>query len=242
MTSTVNEDKTKRVNFTWKTIHEDLLLREVLLLEPFQYRQGTKEKGAVWSKIAENLIELGMKANQRSVREKFDKLVTEFKRKQAAEEQASGVEVEYTERDRAMVDILERMNEYEVALESKNKKDIQEKATAEDMKKKATERVGETRRRHSIENDEITPERKQRRRNSDVVEVLKGSLEMKRKKQEQAGQLREREIVLMERQFQRQDEFQRAMMEQQQQFQQQQQAVTMSMLNTLAEITKNLKK
>lgn len=51
MTSTVNEDKTKRVNFTWKTIHEDLLLREVLLLEPFQYRQGTKEKGAVWSKI-----------------------------------------------------------------------------------------------------------------------------------------------------------------------------------------------
>ena len=42
-----------RVNFTWKTIHEDLLLREVLLLEPFQYRQGTKEKGAVWSKIAD---------------------------------------------------------------------------------------------------------------------------------------------------------------------------------------------
>ena len=46
----------------------------------------------------------------------------------------------------------------------------------------------------------------------------------------------------MESHFQRQDEFQRAMMEQQQQFQQQQQAVTMSMLNTLAEITKNLKK
>ena len=140
-----------------------------------------------------------------------------------------------------MVDILERMNEYEVALESKKDKDIQEKATAED-RKKAAETVGETRRRHSEENDEITPERKQRRRNSDVIEVLKGSLEMKRKEQEQAGQLRESEILLMERQFQRQDEFQRAMMEQQQQFQQQQQAVTMSMLNTLAEITKNLKK
>ena len=242
MANTGNQDKAKRVNFTWKTIHEDLLLREVLLLEPFQYRQGTKEKGAVWSKIAENLTDLGMKANQRSVREKFDKLVTEFKRKQAAEERASGVDVEYTERDRAMEDILERMNEHEVALESKKHKDIQEKATAEDMRKKATERVGETRRRHSEENDEVTPERKQRRRNSDVIEVLKGSLEMRRKEQEQAGQLREREIVLMERQFQRQDEFQKAMMEQQQQFQQQQQAVTMSMLNTLAEITKNLKK
>ena len=173
-----------------------------------------------------------MKANQRSVREKFDKLVTEFKRKQVAEERASGVDVEYTERDRAMEDLLERMNEYEVALESKKDKDIQEKATAEDMRKKATERVGETRRSHSEENDEVTPERKQRRRNSDVIKVLKGSLELRRKEQEQAGQLREREIVLIERQFQRQDEFLRAMMEQQQQFQQQQQAVTMSMLNT----------
>ena len=121
MANTGNQDKAKRVNFTWKTIHEDLLLREVLLLEPFQYRQGTKEKGAVWSKIAENLTDLGMKANQRFVREKFDKLVTEFKRKQAAEERASGVDVEYTERDRAMEDILERMNEYEVALESKKR-------------------------------------------------------------------------------------------------------------------------
>jgi hypothetical protein len=238
----IDHNKAKRVNFTWKMMHEDLLLREVLLLEPFQYRQGTKERGTAWTKIAENLTTLGMKASQRSVREKFEKLVTEFKRKEAAEERASGVEVEYTERDQAMVDILERMNEYEVALESKKVKDLQEKATAEDMRKKATERVGETRRRHSEENDEITPERKQRRRNSDVIEVLKGSLEMKRKEQEQTGQLREREITLMERQFQRQDEFQRAMIEQQQQFQQQQQAVTMSMLNTLAEITKNLKK
>ena len=150
----IDHNKAKRVSFTWKVMHEDLLLREVLLLEPFQYRQGTKERGTAWTKM--------------------------------------------------------------------------------------TERVGETRRRHSGENDEITLERKQQRRNSDVIEMLKGSLEMKRKEQEQAGQLREREITLMERQFQCQDEFQRAMIKQQ--LEQQQQAVTMSMLNTLAEITKNLKK
>ena len=146
----IDHNKAKRVSFTWKVMHEDLLLREVLLLEPFQYRQGTKERGTAWTKM--------------------------------------------------------------------------------------TERVGETRRRHSGENDEITPERKQQRRNSDVIEMLKGSLEMKRKEQEQAGQLREREITLMQRQFQCQDEFQRAMIKQQ--LEQQQQAVTMSMLNTLAEITK----
>ena len=236
------ENQAKRGNFTWKTWHEELLLREVLILEPFQYRQSSKEKGAAWRKIADNLMEMGLKASQRSVREKFEKLVRDFKRKEAMEERASGIDVEYTERDRAMVDILERMNECEVALDSKKEKEIQEKATAEEMRKKVTERFGETRRRHSEENGNlITPKRKHRQ-NSDVMEVLKGSLEMKQKEQEQAGQLRQKELALMESQYQRQDEFQRLMMEQQQQFQQQQQAVTMSILNTLAEITKNLKK
>ncbi len=74
----------------------------MLLLDGFQYRQGTKEMGTGWTKIAENLTTLGMKASQRSVREKFGKLVTEFKRKEAAEERASGVEVDYTERDQAI--------------------------------------------------------------------------------------------------------------------------------------------
>jgi hypothetical protein len=46
--------------FTWKAIHEELLLQEVLLLEPFQYRQGSKERGATWTKIAANLSEMGM--------------------------------------------------------------------------------------------------------------------------------------------------------------------------------------
>ena len=62
-----------------------------------------------------------------------------------------------------MEDMLKRMNEYEVAVESKKDKDIQEKATAEDMRKKATERVGETRKRHSEENDNVTPEKAEKR-------------------------------------------------------------------------------
>ena len=55
-------------------MNEDLLLREVLLLEQFQYRQGTKERGTAWIKITENLTTPGMKASQRSVREKFEKI------------------------------------------------------------------------------------------------------------------------------------------------------------------------
>jgi signal recognition particle GTPase len=153
----------KRALFTWKDIHEDLLLQEVLLLEPFQYRSGSKERGAVWSTIAENLSKSGMKVSQRSVREKFDKLVKEFKRKEAMEQRASGIEVEYTERDVAMTDIIERMNELELVLGNKKEKEKQDQATAEEMRTKATERLGQTRRRHSEESEDgelVTPERK----------------------------------------------------------------------------------
>ena len=56
-----------------------------------------------------------------------------------------------------------------------------------------------------------------------MMEVLKGSLEMKKKEQDQARELRERELNLMNNQLKRQEEFTRSMMEQQQQFQPQQQ-------------------
>ncbi len=121
--------------FTWKAIHEDLLLQEVLLLEPFQYRQGSKERVASWTKIAEHLSGMGMKARQRSVMEKFEKIVKDFKQKEAMEEQGSGIDVEYTVRDRAMVGILERMSEYEMTLESMNEKENKGKGKAEEMRK-----------------------------------------------------------------------------------------------------------
>lgn len=229
--------------FTWKAMHEELLLREVLVLEPFKYRQGSKDRGATWTQIAKKLSEMGMKASQRSVREQFEKLVKEFKRKETIEEQESGIDAEYTERDRTMIDILERMHECDMQLESNIQKEIKEKETAEEMRREATDSFGETRKRRCTKENEklITPERK-RIRNSDVMDVLKGSLEMKKKEQEQAKELRERELNFMESQLMRQEEFIRSIMKQQQQFQQQQQAVTMSILNTLAQTTKSLNK
>jgi hypothetical protein len=50
------------------------------------------------------------------------------------------------------------------------------------------------------------------------MEVLKGSLEMKKKEQEQARELRDRELNLIDNQLKGQEEFTRSMMEQQQQF------------------------
>ena len=64
--------------FIWKRLHEEYLVQEVLSIEPYQYKTGTKEEGAAWTLIADNLVARGLKVTQRSVREKFEKMLKEF--------------------------------------------------------------------------------------------------------------------------------------------------------------------
>ena len=61
----------------------------------FKHNNGSKEKGASWSKIADALTQHGMKVTQRSERERFDKLYSDFKEREREEKQASGIDVEY---------------------------------------------------------------------------------------------------------------------------------------------------
>ncbi|XP_046855416.1 vicilin-like seed storage protein At2g18540 [Xenia sp. Carnegie-2017] len=183
---------------------------------------------------------MGMKTSQRSVRERFEKIVKEFKQKESMEERASGIDVEYTERDRAMVDILERMNECEMTPEMKKEKENKEKESAEEMRRKAIEKFGETRRRRNEEKEELASPERKRRRNYDVMELMKTSIETKKKEKEQERELREKELNLMETQLKQQEELIKSMVTQQQQFQQSHQVVTMSILHTLSEITKKL--
>ena len=52
--------------------------------------------------------EIGCKVTQRSVREKFDKLMKDFLKKESEEKNQSGVDVEYGELDQSLQDIKER--------------------------------------------------------------------------------------------------------------------------------------
>ena len=246
--------KGKREIFVWKQRHEDFLLREIVVVEPYQFRSGSKERGAAWTTIAENLKAFEMKVSQRSVRERFEKILKEFKAKEAKEAQGSGLDVEYTEYDKMLTDIIERMKECEEAMEKVKGKEKKDRESAEEMRKRATERLGETRRRHAMANavlddeqdlDEgvlVTPEKRRRRSNGDVMKILEQSLAAKRNEHEESARLREREIALMESQVLNQQQFQRSVLEQQQQFQQQQQSVTFAMVTALSELVKNIRK
>ena len=115
MESQSSSDQTgKRGIFVWREKHEMFLLREVIIHEPYKFKVGSTERGATWTVIASELEGgLDMKVNQRSVREKFNRMIEGFKKKEAVEQRASGVDVEYNEKDQALLDILKRMAEFE---------------------------------------------------------------------------------------------------------------------------------
>ena len=153
----------KKVVFVWREHHDKYLLGEVLTFEPYKYRFGSKERGSAWTSIAEHLEGYGMKVSQRSVRERFNQMMDGFKRKEAVELRASGVDVDYTEKDKALLDIMERMEECEEESEQQKQKELREKETAEEMRKRAVERLGETRKRVNSEKDGETPDGKRKK-------------------------------------------------------------------------------
>ena len=63
-------------------------MREILVVEPYIHKIGSKERGNAWALIAENLngSGYGFKVSTRSVREKFGKLYEEWLKKEKDEE------------------------------------------------------------------------------------------------------------------------------------------------------------
>ena len=79
-----------------------------------------------------------MKVTQRSVRERFDKLYSDFKEREREKKQANGIDVEYNDNHKALRGIHERVLELE---EERQDKETQEKAATAEMRKRATERL-----------------------------------------------------------------------------------------------------
>ena len=70
----------------WSEEHNNNLLKEILLFEPFAHKHGSEERGKCWERIAESLNslrddELFYKVNQRSVRDRYSYLEKRFKEK-----------------------------------------------------------------------------------------------------------------------------------------------------------------
>ena len=79
-------------------IKHKILLREVRFVEPYQFKAASKESGQAWSEVAGAVNQYyGFKVmprDQRSVRDRFNKLLGDYKTKMRKEEGESGTNPE----------------------------------------------------------------------------------------------------------------------------------------------------
>ena len=170
------------------------LCREVLHDEPYQRKKGSNQRGEAWTQIAKRLSgsdELVFRVDQRGVRERMERLKTNYEAKMREEESASGITVEeISELDAFICEIIERQRMAEEARESNAnwKKNDADKKTAEEMRKVAMERYGETRKR-SEEEDNTDKKVKRKKSGGDAVEFLREKAQMEK-------ELRKEEIAI----------------------------------------------
>ena len=173
--------------FQWTYDHDVIMCREVLLSEPYKFKLRSPERGQLWDKIAQNLNVIDQpvfRVTARSVRDRFSLLSTKQAQKLREEEKASGIDVQQTELDDLLEEILEREKDAKVQLdlqdvEKKNKSE-KEKATAEEVRTQALERM--VKRKNE---DGGKKPAKSRRSTTDAIEYLreKSEREMRHKKQ-----------------------------------------------------------
>ena len=121
-----------------------------MLFELWKYKLGSRERGNCLDRIAESLNQLQepfFNVSQKSIRDRLKILERNFKRKDRFERNASGISPEKSEIDVIMEDYLERKEEQERESEKISDKTAKDKASAEEMRKKAMESLGETKKR-----------------------------------------------------------------------------------------------
>lgn len=193
----------------WTEDHDLTLCGEVLLQEPFKHPKNSKERGEVWRQIALNLNSLAspiFKVSKRSVRDRLTLLQTKYKEKIREEERASGIDCEETQLDAALEEILDKEKAADMERNEQagtlTKKHQSEKASAEEVRRQAMERLGNTQKRNA-DSEEGKPSKRGKRRSSDAVEYLKEKFELESKLRKDEMELKKNEQqMLMDQQSQ----------------------------------------
>lgn len=222
-----------RSKMEWSELKNILLCREVLAIEPYKAKERTVQRAQAWQTVADNLSKIKdpcFKVDKRSVREHVMKMVEKFKKKNKQEEMASGICPEQSELDILLEEIAERMDASVEIMEEENERKLKklekEKEQAEDIRLKAMESLGETKKRvASQENQQegLGQQRSKKRRSngSELVVFLneRANQEMQLRVKDAEGREKQHNdmMEMLQRQQQQQQEQQQ---QQQQQFMQ----------------------
>ena len=142
----------------------------MLATELFQFKKGSPDRGKIWESIQERLNKLDnpkfMIKEKKGVRDRWNLLQAKFKRTQREELQASSIDFELSEKDTLIEELCER----EDSFSAKDKKKSDDKEAAEEIRKKAMERMASKRKSNE---SACGSAKKSRRSGGDAFEFLK---------------------------------------------------------------------
>ena len=135
----------------WTKEHDLLLCREVLSINPYSAKRNCNERSRLLERISANFNSTSgvhFSITKRSVRDHTSVLIKKYKKKIKDEEKASGINPQPTELDQALEEILETEevaeNEQDVDGGKRKEKEEADKHKAENMRRIAMEKLGET--------------------------------------------------------------------------------------------------
>ncbi|XP_028390589.1 histone-lysine N-methyltransferase, H3 lysine-79 specific-like [Dendronephthya gigantea] len=211
----------------WTRKHDIVLFREVLAVNPYQAKKKTVQRGQFWQTVAGNLVQLEDPSfkktlSKRSVQDRCTLLCEKHKKRIAYEMKATGISPQLTELDSLIEETLEKEEASEELRASQSevqKKKVEEdQKNAVDIRKKAMEKFGETKKRKIDEGEIEEKKRRRRRSGSDTLQFI-------REQSENEMKIRERELELekekQNREQEKHNEFKEMMAQQMAQQQQQ---------------------
>ena len=141
-----------------------LFLREVLVSDLFNYRNGSVERGQVWDNIADRLNALEFpkfQVNQRYLRDKLNKLLKWLQKKDREELSSSGIDPELNKKSELLEEIVEKM---ESTVPINQRKDDQDRHAATEVRNLAMEfeTLGNTQKRKSKNTGVSSKEKKKK--------------------------------------------------------------------------------
>ena len=208
----------------WNAWKDELLLREALLIEPYQFKSRSRERGNAWKIIAEHLNDgstedVFFKVDARAVRERFDLLIAQYISKLKDQEKSTGISPEETPLDTALESVVDRMKVCEEELKNQNDKEnekaTKDRETAEEMRRQSMETFMETKERKKLEDGESPPLKKRRSSGSDTIQYLREKSEADRELRMQELEYQREELCVRQEQ---QTQMLNQMMNQNQQF------------------------
>ena len=198
-----------RQKMSWTPEHDVLLCREVLLEEPFRFKRGSRERGQKWERIADNLNavdRLHFSVDQRAVRDRCLKIERKFRQKVEKEERTGSINLNPTELDHLMKDVVERSEAAHEDLERGEERSAQnmerEGESPGSLRKRPAERLLEARHRDCLD----FPNKRQRTNedHQNLLQYLREKNEIDLRIRMDECELKQRELTFKEKEIDQQ--------------------------------------